>query len=286
MAKCLLDRGFSLTVHDLRPSALDELVARGARAAPNCRVLAETSDVVISMVRDIPQTDEVLFGVDGVWSGMPPGGIVVLSSTLSPAYCRHVYARGKERGIEVIDAPVSTPGGTVVDAEFGELTLMLGGDSEAIARCMPLFEALARHTFHLGEIGSGQTLKVINSILNLNIEVATNEALNLGLKAGLDLDTLIKVLNVSTGYNWMIQAWEYRLNLTRQMREMLAKYPSDKKPAQTLGVKDRQYAMELAKQVDADMPMARFTETLDTRQAYAAYYAAYAALVSNQAVSA
>jgi 3-hydroxyisobutyrate dehydrogenase-like beta-hydroxyacid dehydrogenase len=194
-----------------------------------------------------------------------------------------VYERGKDRGIHVVDAPVSTPGGTIVDAEHGELTLMIGGDADAVERCGPVFEALSRHTFHLGAIGTGQVVKLVNSILNLNLEVATNEALNLGLKAGIDLPTLLKILSVSTGYNWIIQSWDYRLTLSRQMREMLAQYPPDKKPAQTLGVKDRQFAMEMAELVAADMPMARFTEKLDTRAAYDAYYAAYAALLNEPA---
>lgn len=280
MAKRLANAGFPLAVFDLRASALTELVSLGAHAAESCRALADQSDIVISMVRDIPQTDDVLFGSTGAWPALRAGAVVVLSSTLSPAYCRQLHVRGEERGIHIVDAPVSTPGGTVVDAEFGKLTLMVGGDAEPVRRCAPVFEALARQTFHLGPVGSGQIVKVVNSILNLNIEVATNEALNLGLKAGIDLDTLIKILSVSTGYNWMIQAWDYRLGLSRQMREMLEKYPTDKKPEQTLGVKDRQYAMELAEQVGADMPMARFTQSLDTRAAYASYYAAYAALVS------
>jgi 2-hydroxy-3-oxopropionate reductase len=107
MAKCLARGGFGMTVFDLRQDAIDELVALGAQPASSCKALAQASDVVITMVRDIPQTDEVLFGADGAWDGLRQGSVVVLMNTLSPAYCRSVYERGKERGIHVVDAPVA-----------------------------------------------------------------------------------------------------------------------------------------------------------------------------------
>ena len=158
MARKLVKNGEALTVYDLRKEVVSEMVSLGAAGAKSSLEVAANSDVIFSMVRDEPQNDEVIFGPDGVWQGIKEGSTLIISSTISPGYCRNLYARGKEKGVYVIDAPVSaetrnfTPG-----QESVVLTLMIGGDEEAVTRCMPVFKALGKNIFHLGGIGAGRS---------------------------------------------------------------------------------------------------------------------------------
>ena len=107
MAKSLVRNGFPLLVYDLKKETVEEIQALGAQAAGTAREVAAASEVVITMVRDIPQTEEVIFGKDGVWEGIKEGRTIILSSTLNVSYCQELYARAKERGIRVIDCAVS-----------------------------------------------------------------------------------------------------------------------------------------------------------------------------------
>lgn len=275
LAKCLVKRGFPVTVYDLRESAVAEMGSLGAAAAGTCREVAAASDVVISMVRDIPQTDEVIFGKDGVWEGIKEGGTIILTSTLSSAYCQELYARAKERGVHVIDAPV-TGTRTMEQAEEGEVTLMVGGDEDTVKQCWPVFEALGGHVFYLGGIGKGQAAKLIVNLLAVTTGAATRECLNFGLKAGLDLRQMIGVMSESVAYNWNIRSFDYIMMSMKRVSEV---YPPGQAPSVSLGTKDRQYAVELAKVVGANIPVAQFTAELDMQSLYDAYAEAHSALM-------
>lgn len=271
MARSIAKKGIPLTVYDLNKEAIDEMVALGAKAAGSCREVAENSDIIISMVRDIPQTDEVIFGKDGVWEGIKEGSIIVLTSTIGPGYCRELYAKAKEKGVRVVDAGVSK---SIPSNEEGQLTLMIGGDDDAVKQCWPVFEAIAKYNFHLGEIGAGQTCKLVNNLMGMDIGVIIRECLNLGLKAGLDLQTMMEAMTVGTGGSWMLEAMASMRKSTARMAPPPSPPPAPPggKPPENIGTKDKRLAIELADEIKVDIPITRFMEELDT-SVYSAYSA-------------
>ena len=141
MARSILKAGIPLTVFDLNKEAVDMIVAAGATAASSCKELMETCDAVISMVRDIPQTEEVVFGKDGLWEGTKEGSIIILSSTIGPYYPRELYEKGKEKGVRVMDIGVTK---NIPTNEIGQFTLMVSGDDDVIDTCWSVFEAMGR----------------------------------------------------------------------------------------------------------------------------------------------
>jgi 3-hydroxyisobutyrate dehydrogenase-like beta-hydroxyacid dehydrogenase len=265
MARTLVKSPLPLTVYDLRQEAVAEMQALGARVARSSRETAAVSDVLISIVRDEEQNDQVIFGEEGVWQGIRPGSTLVISSTVSPDYCRRLYARGKEKGIQVIDAPVSaesrnfTPG-----QESAVFTLMIGGDKVAVENCMPVFRALTKNIFHLGGPGSGQVCKLVNNLAAFGNALFARECLNLGMKAGLDFRQLAAAIKVSTGYSRGLNILE--MQLRRQIPSAPAK-PVKGQP-KTLDDKDRDLALELASAVGAATPLARLMKGLDLEKTY------------------
>jgi len=267
VAKKLVKSGLPLTVYDLRKEPLEEMRALGAAAAGSSREVALASDVIISMVRDIPETDEALFGRDGVWQGAREGATIVISSTVSPAYCRSLHARARQRGVQVIDAAVSTETRDFTPGrELAELTLMIGGEDEAVNRCWPVFQAMAKNVFHLGGVGTGQACKLVNNLAMLGNEMVARECLNLGIMAGLDLAQLIEAMRVSTGSSRSLGTISRRLSQPAPRLTV----PEAKAPRQDLRSKDRELALEMAEAVAANVPLARIMAELEEASPYSA----------------
>jgi len=267
VAKKLVKSGLPLTVYDLRKEPLEEMRALGAAAAGSSREVALASDVIISMVRDIPETDEALFGRDGVWQGAREGATIVISSTVSPAYCRSLHARARQRGVQVIDAAVSTETRDFTPGrESAELTLMIGGEDEAVNRCWPVFQAMAKNVFHLGGVGTGQACKLVNNLAMLGNEMVARECLNLGIMAGLDLAQLIEAMRVSTGSSRSLGTISRRLSQPAPRLTV----PEAKAPRQDLRSKDRELALEMAEAVAANVPLARIMAELEEASPYSA----------------
>jgi 3-hydroxyisobutyrate dehydrogenase len=270
IVKTMLKNGLVPTVYDLRPEAIEKAMAMGAKGAGSCRAVAEVSDVIISVVRDIQETEQVMFGRDGVWEGIQPGVIMVITSTVTPEYCQSLYSRAKERRFHVVDAAISaesrnfTPG-----QESAELTLMVGGDEAAVSRCQPVFKAIAKNIFRVGSIGSGQACKLVNNLAMYANTMVAQECLNLGIKAGLDLDKLIQAINVSTGYSRGFNIIARRLRDPGFPVGLPTKPPSGGKTAvKSLGDKDREFAMELAESSGASTPITRLMAELDIETVY------------------
>jgi 3-hydroxyisobutyrate dehydrogenase-like beta-hydroxyacid dehydrogenase len=263
MARSLAKKEFLLTIYSRHPDVTDAMTTLGAAAVNSSREVAAASDVVISVVRDIPQTDEVLFGANGAWEGLKRGSAIVLSSTIGPEYCQKLYARGKERGIQVIDAALSKD---TITNEEGQFTLMIGGDDDAVKRYWPVFEALGKHVFHVGGTGMGQAYKVINQMAFFNIKAGVTECLNLGLKAGLDLQKMMDVLQVGTGESWYLR----NLNYLVKARKLKAPFNA---PNRNDGMKDITLALALAQKSGANAPVLKFVTDLDHGAAFDAYYA-------------
>jgi 2-hydroxy-3-oxopropionate reductase/2-hydroxymethylglutarate dehydrogenase len=199
----LLKAGYPLTVYARRPESAQEVVAAGATYVNSPRAVAEASDIVITMVTNSPDVEQVVLGPDGVLEGARAGMVVVDMSTISPAVARQIAETLREHGVEMLDAPVS---GGSQGAVAGTLSIMAGGDPAVFARVRPVFEAMGRHDyiFHVGPHGSGQIVKLINQHLCGVIAAADAEAFILGVAAGADVETMAKIIGVSSGGNWQL----------------------------------------------------------------------------------
>ena len=198
MARNLLRNGHRLVVADVQPAAVSELTAAGATAAATPREVAGASDIVITMLPDAPDVLRVALGDDGVVAGIRRDSVYIDMSTIDPQTTRTVGAAIAAKGAAMIDSPV---GKTADAAVAGTLTLMVGGEADVVARCRPLLDCMGTDFFHCGELGAGQTMKLINNLLATAVSEASIEALVTGVKAGLSIDTMMSVLGTTMAWN-------------------------------------------------------------------------------------
>jgi len=198
MARNLLRKGHALVVSDMQPAAVAALVRDGAASASSPREIAAQAEVVITMLPDAPDVERVALGPDGIVAGLQRGALYIDMSTIDPATTRKVGAAVAEKGATMIDSPV---GKTADAAVAGTLTLMVGGSAEAVARARPVLDCMGTDFFHCGELGSGQTMKLINNLLATAVSEASIEALVTGTKSGLTLDTMMSVLRTTMAWN-------------------------------------------------------------------------------------
>jgi len=198
MARNILKKGHRLIVSDVQPAAVAGLTAAGATAAATPKDVAAGSDVVITMLPDAPDVERVALGPDGIVAGIKPGTVYIDMSTIDPATTRKVGAAIAAKGASMIDSPV---GKTADAAVAGTLTLMVGGPADIVARCRPLLDCMGTDFFHCGELGAGQTMKLINNLLATAVSEASIEALVTGTKSGLTLDTMMSVLRTTMAWN-------------------------------------------------------------------------------------
>ncbi len=187
---------FELTVTDLREPPLRELEQYGARVMGSAREVATASDIVLASLPSNEASEQVAFGPHGVLAGAKNGDIYIELSTISPDVVRNIARKAAEQGIDVLDAPVS---GGLRQRREGQLSIMIGGDAGTVALARPVLEVFADKIFHVGETGTGATMKLVNNLLNGINMVATMEALVLGVKAGLSVEKMKEVISVSSG---------------------------------------------------------------------------------------
>lgn len=183
MALHLLRAGHPLTFYARRPESAQALVEAGAASRPSPREVAEASDVVFTMVTNTPDVEQVVLGPDGIIHGAPPGSVLVDCSTIAPGATREMAERLRERGVEMLDAPVSG-GGT--GAEQATLSIMVGGKPEVFERVKPLFQRLGRTIVHVGGNGAGQVAKAVNQLILVTTIEACAEGLALAGRCGVD----------------------------------------------------------------------------------------------------
>ncbi len=196
MALNLVKHGFSPVVHDIDRAKLEPLTAQGATAEHSPAAIAAAVSRTICMVETTDQAEEVIIGDHGIVAGAQAGHIVLCMSTIDPFAARRFARRLAERGIAMLDAPVS--GGTV-RAKSGELSIIVGGAPETYAACEDLFRAMGKNIFHVGALGHGLAMKLLNNMLGQVQTVAIAEALVFGVKAGLDPHQIYEVIRASTG---------------------------------------------------------------------------------------
>jgi 3-hydroxyisobutyrate dehydrogenase len=197
MAANIARAGFELSVWTHTPGKAERWASEhGGSARDTPAEVARASDIVVSMVVDEQQVSEILLGRDGAIEGAHAGLLCVDCSTIGPAHTRRIGAALGERGVGMLDAPVT---GSSPRAEDGTLTIMVGGAEDDFARAKPLLEAVGKLIVHVGELGQGEMLKLINNSLGAANAAALAEALLLARATGVDLDALIEVTSAGSG---------------------------------------------------------------------------------------
>lgn len=202
MARNLLKAGFEVVAYNRTVSKAEVLAKEGAKKADSPRELAKECPVVITIVSNTPDVEEIILGKNGVIEGIQADSVVIDMSTISPQATRDIAVQLKEKGVHMLDAPVS---GGEKGAINGVLSIMVGGESEIFERCKSVFEAMGKNIVHVGSSGMGQTVKLMNQILiagNLN---AVAEALVFGQKAGVDLGKAINAVKGGAAGSWQLE---------------------------------------------------------------------------------
>jgi len=202
MALNLTRKGFSLVVHDIAPARAEPLRAGGAAVVDSPERVAAQVERTICIVETTAQVESVVGGERGLLAGAKPGHVFVCMSTIDPLVAKRLADTLAARGIAMVDAPVS--GGTE-RATSGELSIIVGGATETVDACRDLFAAMGTKIFHVGGLGQGLAMKLVNNMLVQVNTVAVAEALVLGVKAGLDPQTIYDVIRVSTGNSYAFE---------------------------------------------------------------------------------
>lgn len=190
MAKNLIKAGYALTVYD-KYSNVDDLVALGAKKASSNKDVASQCEIIITMLPNSPQVKEAVLGADGVLEGAKKGSILVDMSSIAPGAAQEICAAVKEKGVVMLDAPVS---GGEPKAIEGTLAIMVGGDAGAFETVKPILEKMGSSAIRVGDIGAGNVTKLANQIIvALNI-AAVSEAFVLATKAGVNPEAVFNAI--------------------------------------------------------------------------------------------
>jgi len=201
MSRNLLKAGYPVTVWNRTASKMEPLVEAGAKAAGSPREVAENSDVVIDIVTDSPDVEQVLLGPEGVIHGAREGMICIDMSTISPITTREISAKLAEKGVKMLDAPVS---GGVIGANNGTLSIMVGGNEGVFDECLSIFEAMGKTITRVGSIGDGQVTKAVNQILVGTTMLGVAEALVFAKKAGVDIERCYAAVSGGAAGSWQL----------------------------------------------------------------------------------
>jgi putative dehydrogenase len=202
MATTLVKAGFIVQGYDVNPAAQERFAAAGGQTVATAAAAASGAHVLVIMVTNAEQAETALF-TDGAAAALSPGSVVMLCSTVAPAFAQALGQRLGALGLEMLDAPVS---GGVAKAAAGALSIMASGSPAAFAQCEPLLAVLAERVYRLGDqCGQGSTVKMVNQLLAGVHIAASAEAMALGVKAGVDPQTLYEVISNSAGSSWMFQ---------------------------------------------------------------------------------
>lgn len=208
IARNILKAGFPLVVHNRSRAAVDELVAEGAVAANSPREIAGQVDVVFTNLPDSPDVEKVVLGENGIIAGAGKGMIMVDNSTIKPASARLIATKLNEIGVFSLDAPVS---GGDIGAKNATLTIMVGGEAEALEKVMPVFQAMGKTITHVGDAGAGQVAKAANQIMVAAQMVAMGELLVFSRKAGVDPRKVVAAIKAGAAQCWSLDVKPPRL---------------------------------------------------------------------------
>ena len=190
MAKNLIDAGYSLIAYDINEDALEEMVAYGAEKASSCQEVSSLCEVIITMLPNSPHVKKAVLAKEGVINGVHAGQILIDMSSIAPLISQEIAKELNKKGVEMLDAPVS---GGQEKAQLGTLAIMVGGKEEIFNQCKAILEVMGKPVL-VGNVGAGQTTKLVNqTIVAINI-AAVAEGLVLGKKAGVDPERIFEAI--------------------------------------------------------------------------------------------
>ncbi|MDR2853501.1 MAG: 3-hydroxyisobutyrate dehydrogenase, partial [Burkholderiaceae bacterium] len=252
MALNLHKAGYAVAAFDVSAPACKKLADQGIAIASSAQEAASGANTIISMLPASSHVEALYLnakGQHGLLERIHPGTLVVDCSTIAASSSRKVAQAAAERGVAMIDAPVS---GGVSGAAAGTLTFMVGGEAGDLERARPILEKMGSNIFHAGEIGAGQTAKICNNMLLGVLMIGTSEALALGAANGLDSKVLSEIMQRSSGGNWVLEKYN-------PMPGVMANVPASKAYAGGFGtdlmLKDLSLAQENAMAVRAATPL-------------------------------
>jgi 3-hydroxyisobutyrate dehydrogenase len=244
MAACLLKAGFEVVAFDNRPARVAEFVAaHGGNAGKSLAELAQASDIVIMILPNSAIVADVLFGDGGLAPHLRPGTLVIDMTSGVPATTVALSERLAQQQVVLFDAPVS---GGVPRALTGKLTIMAGGNDQDIDAAMPVLEAMGS-VIRTGVIGTGHAMKALNNLVSSGGFLIGIEALLIGSRFGIDPETMVDILNVSTGMNNSTQ---------KKFKQYVLSRKFDSGFALGLMVKDLSIALGIARDQDVNAPFA------------------------------
>lgn len=256
MAVNLHRAGCSVVAFDLSDEACARAREQGLEVAASAQDAVAGAQVVISMLPASRHLEALYLGEGGLLAALEEGALIIDCSTVSPAAARKLAKAAAQRGLAVIDAPVS--GGTA-GAAAGSLTFIVGGELAALERARPLLQAMGKNIFHLGEAGAGQVAKLCNNMALGVIMAVTGEALSLGVAHGLDPKVLSQMMAVSTGRSWATEVcnpWPGVLEQAPASRGYTGGFGND------LMLKDLGLAVEAAIEAGATIPLGELARNL------------------------
>ena len=201
MVRNLLAKGFIVYIWNRTQSKMDPFIELGAIVTSSPADVASHADIIITCPSDTPDVEHVLLQANGVIFGVKPGNLVIDMSTISPEVTRKLAAVLAERDVHMLDAPIS---GGSEGAANGTLSIMVGGEASQVARAMPAFEAMGKKITHVGEIGAGQMVKLVNQILVVVTMLGVGEALLFAQAGGLDLNKTLEAVTQGAAGSWML----------------------------------------------------------------------------------
>ncbi len=251
MAANILDAEHPLTIHDTRRQTGHDLEAAGATWAENAKAVAVRSEVVLSSLPSTEAVEQVVLGDDGVFAGLAEGSTYVDTSTIAPSAMRRIFALGAERGLHVLDAPVS---GGIFGAQDATLTLFVGGDAEDLERVQPVLETIGNKIVHMGPAGSGNVIKLINNLMMFVNFIGVCEGVAISAKAGIDLQLLLDAVKASMGQS---RVFERTLSLFLNSGQMGS--------TTDLAVKDMRLGVEIGSELEVPLEVSPLVRDLIVR---------------------
>lgn len=259
MAINLHKAGHTVKAFDLSKDACAKVAAEGVSIAASAEDAVQGAEAVVSMLPASQHVEGLFLGRDGaagLLQRVAKGALIIDSSTIAAATSQKVAKAAQAAGIAFIDAPVS--GGTG-GAIAGTLTFMVGGSDADLERARPLLEKMGANIFHAGAVGAGQTAKICNNMLLGIHMLGTCEAINLGVRLGLDPKVLSEVMGKSSGRNWSLEVynpWPGVMENVPSAREYKGGFGSD------LMLKDLGLSQEAAQSAGATTPLGALTRQL------------------------
>jgi len=251
MALNILKARHEVIVHNRTREKEESLAAEGAQRAASPKEAAAGAEIIVICVSDTPDVEGIVLGDEGVIHGAPEGSIVVDMSTISPAATRRMAEMLAEKGVGMLDAPVS---GGSEGAQNGTLSIMVGGEAAVFKKALPILETMGKTITHVGPIGAGQVTKAINQIVIAGTYLTMAEGLAIGMKAGLDMEKVLGAIGGGAASSWVLH--------NRGQNVIDNTYPLGFRLS--LHHKDLNIALETARELGVTLPATELVAQIET----------------------